>query len=1270
MKRSIAAICFATLLPWAGWAFASGGGDEEVEREYVAAPNAPAFQTWEQADQKSHGCISCHTDSDRKTMHANPAVVLGCTDCHGGDATVVAPAGGHDEVAHHDAAERAHVLPKFPSRWKSSANPERSYTWLLKESPEFVRFVNPGDLRVAREACGACHLPLIQANEKSLMANAAMFWGAAAYNNGILPYKHSILGEAYDRDGKPAAVESVIPEGLDTKRHGVLPKIAPMPAWETVPPGDVFRIFERGGRNINNIFAEIGLPNEFGQIQRLEEPGRPDIRQSFRGPGTGLRVSIPVLNIHKTRLNDPFIWMLGTNDNPGDFRSSGCSACHVVYANDRDPRHSAIYAKFGNMGTSQQVDPTIPKNVPGHPLKHEFTRQIPTSQCMICHMHQPNMFINTMLGYTMWDYESDAPFMWPEKQQYPDAEKMRKILDRNPEEAAIRGKWGDLDFAKDVSLLNPQLKDTQFADYHGHGWNFRAIYKRDRKGNLLDAGGTRIADDDPDKWKKGVHLSSIHVDVGMQCVDCHFSQDNHGNGYMKAEVMGAVEIQCQDCHGTADALPTLKTSGPAASKIGTNLLLIRNPDGKKRFEWVGDKLIQRSAVTPDLEWTMSLVKDTTDPLSGSYNPKATRAHTMAMGTDELKWGADVATDQRAHGEDKMLCYSCHTSWTTSCGGCHLPIQANWKTERHKYEGGFTRNFATYNPQVARDEMFFLGKHGSIKGGKIAPVRSSSALVLSSTNINREKIYVQQPPVSSSGYSSQAFAPHYPHTERKTETKDCEDCHLSKKNDNNAIMAQLLLLGTKFIDFVGYHAWVGGDGEIGAVQVTEWDEPQAVIGSYLHRYAYPDWFADHQKRKQELQKAEEHSAGVVNCLQLRGEYLFAAEGNKGAQVYDVASIGNKGVSQKFVTAPASPLGQDTAIKSKNATCIALATTQPVAPERNTGDLMRVDNQEQPMHPVYKYAFITDAEEGLIATDIETLADREPRNNFLTRAMTWNENGVLAGARHLTIAGTIFYVVADAGVVVLDLEDPLQPRYLKTIPIADARASQVQFRYLFVTAGDGLHVVDVTHPEQAREVAGAKVALADAHKLHVARTFAYVANGAEGLAIIDVTNPEQPKLYRMFNAGGQLNDARDVIVGTTNASLFAYVADGRNGLKVIQLTSPELQPKFYGFAPDPNPQLIAWYPTRKPALSLSRGLERDRAVDESGHQVAVFGRIGSRPFNLEEMRRLFLRKDGTPWYVSNAVDDNSTRAESPATGSLSPERRPSTAAGDQPPVTPRR
>ena len=125
------------------------------------------------------------------------------------------------------------------------------------------------------------------------------------------------------------------------------------------------------------------------------------------------------------------MWFLGTNDNPGDYRTSGCGACHVVYANDRDPRHSGPYGKFGHTGLTQTEDPTIDKSEEGHPLKHSFTRAIPTAQCMSCHMHQPNMFVNTYLGYTMWDYESDAPAMFPEKQRYPTDEEIREI-NKNP----------------------------------------------------------------------------------------------------------------------------------------------------------------------------------------------------------------------------------------------------------------------------------------------------------------------------------------------------------------------------------------------------------------------------------------------------------------------------------------------------------------------------------------------------------------------------------------------------------------------------------------------------------------------------------------------------------------------------------------------------------------------------------------------------------------------------------------------------------------------
>lgn len=1203
---------------------------------YTPAPAAPAHQTEFEAEAKSDGCNSCHLRTDNATMHPNAAVVLGCTDCHGGDAKIYKPTDAQADAPEYRAAlERAHVMPRYPDKWNfpNSATPESTYTLLNRESPEFIRFINPGDLRVARESCGACHLKIIEAQERSLMASTAMLWGGASYNNGILPFKRYILGEAYTRDGLAASIMNPVPPTEQMILQGILPMLYPLPAWETTPPGDIFRVFERGGRNIGNLFPETGLPGELGQLQRLEEPGRPDIRQSNRGPGTGLRVAIPVLNITKTRLNDPTLWFMGSNDHAGDYRASGCSGCHVVYANDRDERHSGPYAKFGHAGTSVSADPTIPRNKSGHPLKHTFTRSIPTSQCMVCHHHQPNMFVNTFLGYTMWDYESDAPSMWPKVERNPSAAERHEILQHNPEEAATRGLWGDRKFSQQVSELNPQLKDTQFADYHGHGWNFRAVYKRDRHGALLDAKGKEVSDTDPDKFKKAVHMSSIHVDKGMHCVDCHFNQDNHGNGHIYGEVMAAIEITCADCHGTASKYPTLRTSGPAAPPGGSDLALKRVPDGRKLFEWINGSLYQRSMLYPDKEWEMSLVKDSVDPESPNYNEKAARAKLMSKDVDTMKWDKGVAPGQLAHGDDKMQCYACHTSWTTSCTGCHLPIQANAKTERKHYEGGETRNFATYNPQVARDDTFQLGIHGDAKKQTIAPVRSTSALMLSSRNLNRALIYNQQPPISAAGYSSQAFAPHYPHTERLTETKTCSDCHLSKANDNNAIMAQLLLLGTNFVNFVGLNTWVGTDGAVAAVRVTEEDEPQAVIGSYLQKYAYPSRFAEHQNKSGLLQRADEHSAGRVGCLQLVGEYLYAAEGTKGMQVYDVASIANKDISQRIITAPFSPFGQDTHIASKNATCVALPTNQPISPVRNRSDLMQQINKEQVMHALYSYALITDAEEGLILTNNETLSDAEPRNNFLKRALTWNDQGILDGARHITLAGTTAYIAASAGVVVLDLDQPLQPRLLAVIPLRDVRATAVQFRYLFATTADGLQIIDVTHPEQPRIVADALIPLQDAQRVYVARTYAYVAAGGQGLAIIDVERPEQPRLYQLYTAQDTLNDTRDVIVATTNATLYAYIADGKNGLKVLQLTSPDTQPRFYGFTPEPKPELIASYATRKPALSLSKGMDRDRGVDETGHQIAVFGRIGSRPFNLGEMQKLYLDKFGKPWYVSD-------------------------------------
>jgi hypothetical protein len=316
-------------------------------------------------------------------------------------------------------------------------------------------------------------------------------------------------------------------------------------------------------------------------------------------------------------------------------------------------------------------------------------------------------------------------------------------------------------------------------------------------------------------------------------------------------------------------------------------------------------------------------------------------------------------------------------------------------------------------------------------------------------------------------------------------------------------------------------------------------------------------------------------------------------------------------------------------------MALATTQPVNPLRSTAELRKI-NQEQPFLPIYSYAAVTDSVEGLIMVNIETMADGEVRNNVLKRAVTWNPDGVLNGARHIQLAGQIAYITADVGLVVVDLADPLHPRLAAVRPMTDARASAIQFRYLWVTDADGLKLFDVTRLANPVAIPSATVPMADARRIYLARTYAYVAAKAEGLAIINITNPLRPSVYAKETFGGQMTDVEDVIVSTTNASLFAYVADGRNGLKVIQLTSPVSQPNFYGFSPAPKPELIAWARTPSPALALSKGLDRDRAVDETGGQISVFGRIGSRPFTRPEMERLFLGAKGIPFKVSDEVD----------------------------------
>ena len=164
------------------------------------------------------------------------------------------------------------------------------------------------------------------------------------------------------------------------------------------------------------------------------------------------------------------------------------------------------------------------------------------------------------------------------------------------------------------------------------------------------------------------------------------------------------------------------------------------------------------------------------------------------------------------------------------------------------------------------------------------------------------------------------------------------------------MAQLLLEGTNFVNFFGRYVYVG-EGRHGfqAVAVTEHDEPQAVIGSYLQKLAYPEDYAKYQRTKV-LNEGYGHEGNIFS-LQLRGEYLYTAKGPDGVEIYDVANIDNKANSERVITAPVSPLGQRLYVRTKDARWIASPTTLAVDPARRRNPENRQPHaaaHHQPQH----------------------------------------------------------------------------------------------------------------------------------------------------------------------------------------------------------------------------------------------------------------------------------------------------------------------------------
>lgn len=266
---SVAILIVAPLGP------AIGDDDEELDEDVLAA---------------SRSCLGCHEGIEE--MH--PAYPLGCTDCHGGDASS-------------DDQERSHIQPK--RKWPNDES-------VLKPNhdPAYVKFRNPANLRVVKEACGGCHDEEVDAINKSLHGTTAGHLNDGLFENGVLKKKGSKYAIFGIRDDRPA----------EERDEFALAKLDSLPGFRSGKPN--------------------AIPTHIRDV-----PRKACMRCHLWGVGRAVR---------------------GRLGMDGDYRSEGCAACHVTYADD---------------GLSQSADEAIDKLEPGHPMKHTFTNKIPTETCTRCH---------------------------------------------------------------------------------------------------------------------------------------------------------------------------------------------------------------------------------------------------------------------------------------------------------------------------------------------------------------------------------------------------------------------------------------------------------------------------------------------------------------------------------------------------------------------------------------------------------------------------------------------------------------------------------------------------------------------------------------------------------------------------------------------------------------------------------------------------------------------------------------------------------------------
>ena len=598
----------------------------------------------------AESCMTCHNGATHDN-YAGPGIPdphpfpgaenLSCTTCHGGDPN------GRDKESSHvppppqiGSREHQRVVPEAYFNRLTLAGIDKYADYTVNgrtwTALDYLQFVNPGDLRVVSQSrsCGACHQAHAECMSASPLATSTGILGGAMYaigaENAVTANGGLYLDTASDFSFR-AVTDPDWQLGVNS--FGSVGSLIESPVFSVRNrrgPDDIFQ---------NPDFDAANLVDDIQSDGRVVD--RSPLARLFHE-----QVSFTCGDCH--------LGSAGANNRAGDFRSSGCTACHMPYSlggrsGSGDP----------NVDREEPLDPDdIDEPERAHVRAHRIVSVARTLSngvtvagmddltCAGCHQGSNR----TVMQY--WGIRLDQNQDVRRGVQYP----------ANPVRFT--------NTSRDTRLFDPEVGNRTF---NGRNANQYLAFE--------DYDGDNRDDTPPD----------VHHEAGMGCIDCHGSYDLHGDvaGAKRGEITSrmdhAVAISCENCHGstTAYALTAPGTGYDGVQRTHAvdgagNVLkhVVREDDGTY---WLTSRLTgRRHFVSQTLDTIVDNAK--VNPLTGQpvYSAKASYAMGRADGNPATGIGPQQTggvTPGFSHG-DNMSCASCHSAWTNTCVGCHLGGEYN------------------------------------------------------------------------------------------------------------------------------------------------------------------------------------------------------------------------------------------------------------------------------------------------------------------------------------------------------------------------------------------------------------------------------------------------------------------------------------------------------------------------------------------------------------------------------------------------------------------